>query len=88
MNSLTYLPSTLIEILFPKLKQSFLHGFLIVDFVFGIETLIGYSPPCKLLKKLLLVFVGMSMSKWCFVEHKGLKSLLPHVYLSSSFEDA
>ena len=50
--------------------------FVIVDLVFGTKILKDCSSPYKLFQKLSLIFIGVSMSEQCFVEHKGICCLM------------
>ena len=71
MCPLTYLPSPLTGILLPILNWLLLGKFLIVGLAFGAEIWRVCSSPCKLSRKLLMVFIGVNMSERRFVEHKG-----------------
>ena len=55
---------------FPKLNRSLSGKFLIVGLIFGAEILRGFSSLCKLSKKLLLVFIKLSMNERCLIENK------------------
>ena len=76
MCPLTYLPSPLTGILLPRLNRLLSGKFLIVGLVFGVEFGKDCFSLCKLSKKLLLVFIGVSMSEWCLVEHKEVYCLM------------
>ena len=73
---LTYLPSTLTEILLPRLNQLLLGKFLIVGFVLDAKIWRGCSSPCKLSENLLLVSIGFNMSEQHLVEHEGVCFLM------------
>ena len=76
MCPLTYFPSPLTGILLLSLNRLFLSKFLIVGLVFGAEIWRGFSSPCKLSRKLLLVSIGINMSEQCLVEHEEVCCLM------------
>ena len=76
MCPLTYLSSPLTRILHLRLNRSLSGKFLIVDLVFGTKPLRGCFSPCKLFRVLLFVFIEVSISERCLVEHKGVYCLM------------
>jgi hypothetical protein len=55
----------------PQHRQSFGTRFLIVCMEYSYEVLVRDNSYYKLFRKLSLNLIGVSMSDWRFVEHKG-----------------
>ena len=71
MCPLTYLPSPLTRILFPRLNRLLLGKFLIISLIVGVEFWRDCSSPYKLSRMLLLVFIGFGMSEQCLLNTRG-----------------